>query len=455
MTAMSTTAKRTSKEKKNIFRSVTHERTVVCCKSIEYSRVAHVTQPTTIVTYSAHAKNVPVVKLLASSSIVLPRRTRLHTSNMTSANSSSASAEDHAQLARFEQMQHLSSPVSLSSLACLRNARLFLRGYSEMRQVGSWLHEALQCGGPGLTKMDPCQRALTPPGDAFPPASSYRNLSSCREQLYSRDPFHASCPALNVTLHYEWKSRMWAGSDQTFHRRVIKAAKQSPNAPVIVIINGGPHHFANFDDHSHTYYWSMSDSFAYPQRWFDSYFEDTRALFHAFAPRTLPPNTCSLWRTSNIGPRVGDAPGQRPRALHHPSARNGMHEWLNRWSSSIARAEGLHGVIDLTDLTVANPPLPKRISHSTAQAAAHATTPTRGGGAGAAHATTPTRSMAHGGGAGGGRRLSSTEIEGDLYHGYNSSLLLLPLVHRACSACALSEVVHRRFTHNTHVHRVQ
>ena len=39
-----------------------------------------------------------------------------------------------------------------------------------------------------------------------------------------------------------------------------------------------------------------------------------------------------------------------------------------------------------------------------------------------------------------GRRLASSykyvEIEGDLYHGYPSSLLLSPLLTRACDACA-------------------
>ena len=46
----------------------------------------------------------------------------------------------------------LSEPVdALLSLGCLANTSIFLRGYSELRQMASWLHEALQCQGPGLS----------------------------------------------------------------------------------------------------------------------------------------------------------------------------------------------------------------------------------------------------------------------------------------------------------------
>ena len=41
---------------------------------------------------------------------------------------------------RQERQQQLDAPVQLRELSCLRNARIFLRGYSELRQYGSWLH---------------------------------------------------------------------------------------------------------------------------------------------------------------------------------------------------------------------------------------------------------------------------------------------------------------------------
>ena len=104
-----------------------------------------------------------------------------------------------------QQQQRLAQPIDARAFSCLRDARLYLRGYSELRQVASWLHEALRCRGAGLTAMDECQRAQTPSGSAWPPADSYRNLSACREQLYSRQPYRSSCSVNNVSMHFEWK----------------------------------------------------------------------------------------------------------------------------------------------------------------------------------------------------------------------------------------------------------
>ena len=142
---------------------------------------------------------------------------------------------------RQERQQQLDAPVQLRELSCLRNARIFLRGYSELRQYGSWLHQALRCNAPALVKMDECQRELTPAGEAWPPASLYRNLSSCREKLYSRRPYETRCPSLNVTIHFEWKARMWCDYDARFLQRVARAADASDgSAPLIVVISGGP-----------------------------------------------------------------------------------------------------------------------------------------------------------------------------------------------------------------------
>ena len=142
-----------------------------------------------------------------------------------------------------------------------------------------------------------------------------------------------------------------------------------------------PHTPSNFHAHARTPY-------RYPHGWIDSYHDGASRLFDAFSPRTLPPNACVLWRTSNVGPRIGDVPGQRSPASRrqHPSARNGMHEWLNRWSSALARKAEI-GVLDLSDLTA-------------------------------------------------DLALSGSQLEAfDYYHGFNSSILLRPFVERACRAC--------------------
>ena len=244
------------------------------------------------------------------------------------------------------------------------------------------------------------------------------NLSSCREQHYSHHPYQAYCPLLNVTLHYEWKSRMWSAFDHKFLQRATKAAHQHSN--VIVILNGGPHHFAQFLDHSHTYYFAMHDSFDYPQRWFDSYLQGATSLFEHSSKLLKEQNNknmCVLWRTGNIGPRLGDEPGKRPKSTHHPSTRNGLHEWLNRWSSALARSYGIP-VLDLTDITMGNP-VPSKWVHGESAKSAFKTVSKQ---------EEQTKIVVE------GRRLF-LETEGDLYHGYNSSLLLLPFVERACALC--------------------
>ena len=94
------------------------------------------------------------------------------------------------------------------------------------------------------------------------------------------------------------------------------------------------------------------------------------------------------------------------RTAHHPSARNGLHEWLNRMATTVAHEHGV-GVLDLSDLTIEHPPPPKRVHRA-------------------------------GEGAAAGRRLATETTEGDLYHGFNSTLLLLPFVERACRLCHVS-----------------
>lgn len=290
-------------------------------------------------------------------------------------------------LAKTQRQQRLSQPIDVgsSSLQCLpQSVRLYFRGYSELRQVGSWLSEALACEGEALSATEACHVKLTPPGEAWPSPSQYRDLSACREELYSRHPYRTRCGARNATLHYEWKSRMWSEYDALFHQRLVEAAAAG-SEPVLAILNGGPHHFNHLAGHSHALHHSIPDAYAFPQQWLDDYLASAKELFAAFAPRTLPAHVCVLWRTSNIGPRIERrfADGE---PSHHPSARNGLHDWLNRWAASLARQSGI-GVIDTNDLS--EHVLPRGPDGSV-----------------------------------------------DYYHGFNSSLLLEPFVARACAACA-------------------
>ena len=197
---------------------------------------------------------------------------RTSTQNLFIGMPSTASPQEISALQAVQRdQQRLASPVDLRALQCLRNARLYLRGYSELRQLASWLHEALRCRGDGLTKMDACQQGLTPSGEAWPRAKDYRNLSACREELYSRSPYRTACPLHNVTIHYEWKSVLWHGEhDGRFRQRVARAAREGVSEGgrkqrVVAILSAGPHHFSQFLDHSHEMHFGIHDSFGYPQ----------------------------------------------------------------------------------------------------------------------------------------------------------------------------------------------
>ena len=68
-----------------------------------------------------------------------------------------------AVLSKAERQQRLSSPIDVasSSLSCLpRNTQLYFRGFSELRQVASWLSEALNCeNGAGLSATEECHKS--------------------------------------------------------------------------------------------------------------------------------------------------------------------------------------------------------------------------------------------------------------------------------------------------------
>ena len=310
----------------------------------------------------------------------------------------------------------LDGPVSHQlrrSLACLAHTDVFVRGFSEARQLVGWLHAAFGphgCTGGSPDVVDTCTRRLTPPGQAFPPSHLHRNLSRCREDHYAATPYTSYCSEHDVTLSFEWKSFQFTPHDESFHARVRAAAAASPGRRVIAILSGGPHHFSKFKDHKHAMYFSLPDSFAIPQHWLQDFAASTDQLFRTFGTQTLPSNACVLWKTSNVGPRLGDGKGERPRTRHHPSARNGFHEWLNRWTTVMARGAHLP-VLDLTDLTAHVVPRPNPKLVADGKVAPLAATD------GHSHAT-------------------EAAVEGDYYHGFNATLLLQPFVARTCQLCA-------------------
>ena len=161
----------------------------------------------------------------------------------------------------------LDGPVSHQlrrSLACLAHTDVFVRGFSEARQLVGWLHAAFGphgCTGGSPDVVDTCTRRLTPPGQAFPPSHLHRNLSRCRDRARARRrrPYTSYCSEHDVTLSFEWKSFQFTPHDESFHTRVRAAAAASPGRRVIAILSGGPHHFSKFKDHKHAMYFSLPD----------------------------------------------------------------------------------------------------------------------------------------------------------------------------------------------------
>ena len=322
-----------------------------------------------------------------------------------------AASSFHSALRAWGQLDAPVSAALATQLNRLKHSHLLVRGFSESRQLVSWLHAALNdCSGAPPPEPDACQLRYTLPGAIVPPPASYRNVSHCREEYYSTHPYSSHCASLDVMLSFEWKSSQYSMHDAAFHDKVERAVAASAQTGrrVIVLLSGGPHHFSKFADHKHSMHFSLPDSFAIPQRWVTNYYIDTERLLRSFTSGTLPnggARACVLWKTSNVGPRLGDARGQRPRKAHHPSARNGIHDWLNRFTRAMAVHLGI-GVLDLTDLTASVTPNPNP------------------------KAPSPHARAGEGGGG-------TAEVEGDYYHGFPSSLLLQPFVQRLSDACAL------------------
>ena len=64
----------------------------------------------------------------------------------------------------------------------------------------------------------------------------------------------------------------------------------------------------------------------------------TASLFEYFAPATLPPHACVVWKPINIvRPHNGTG-------AHHPSAAGGFHDWLNRIAAALAQQVGIRAL---------------------------------------------------------------------------------------------------------------
>ena len=84
---------------------------------------------------------------------------------------------------------------------------------------------------------------------------------------------------------------MWSDYDRTFRQRAVRAARADASARVLIVLSGGPHHFSQFDDHSHALHFAVHDSFDYPCAAYGMALD--LSLEHSFTPA---PVACILAR---------------------------------------------------------------------------------------------------------------------------------------------------------------
>ena len=147
---------------------------------------------------------------------------------------------------------------------------------------------------------------------------------------------------------------------------------------------------------------AFDDFFDFPQHWIDDYVVETQRLFELFSPRKRATSStalapCVVWRTQNIASRHSNS----TEARHHPSALNGIHSWLNRISSALARQAGIK-VLDLTNTTLDERPLDYNADDAR-----------------------PPASIDR-------RRVA---LEGDVYHGYRAGVMAPKMLEELAELC--------------------
>ena len=172
---------------------------------------------------------------------------------------------------------------TLTPPSCLRDAQLYFAGFSEALNTVTYLHQSLGCAGGGTApeaRFYSCANAgrLRSYSSSSEPAATHEHGREdvCREDLYSRKPFRASCShrkwGFSVSLHFEWKAFQLSGRDELFRQRILESAAPRGNASnLAVILSGGPHHFSKHKGHTRELYRNVSDRFVWPEEWVQEY----------------------------------------------------------------------------------------------------------------------------------------------------------------------------------------
>eukprot|EP00966_Prymnesium_polylepis_P226460 5238517-Prymnesium_polylepis.1 len=257
----------------------------------------------------------------------------------------------------------LSAPLGSGpgSGTCLEGAEVYYVGFSEMRHMLQSVEAEMGCSA---TKN--AQKYATSVTAHQGICSGWNNVrhhytkmahgygpfrdSLCREALYSEKPFQMHCNRSSYpsfTVSYEWKSFAYSQRDLLHKQRVLAAARTRPF--VMVLLSVGAHHFTKLAGHRYESFHAVEDDMPFRQEWINNYMNETLALLELFSRESLPDNVCVVWKANNVGMRV-HSKNRTISSIHHPSAFNGIHHWMNRFTQPLAARYGV-GYVDLTDLT--------------------------------------------------------------------------------------------------------
>ena len=172
-------------------------------------------------------------------------------------------------------------------------------------------------------------------------------LAFCREDEQLQSVYEVPCkprPALAwpaVNLSYAWKSFVDSPLDDVIENYLLERARRQPT---VAVFSAGAHHFAQHHEHTNHHQTHLKDNWTPPQAWLDTWVNGTLRMMTRLA-RLRASGVCCVWKTNNVGSRLLEG------FWHHPSVEGGLHDYLNKFSISIAREHGVP-VVDLTTLTV-------------------------------------------------------------------------------------------------------
>ena len=150
----------------------------------------------------------------------------------------------------------------------------------------------------------------------------------------------AVCSA-GAGLSFRWKSFALHAPSEDAVEAYLRA--KAATKRVVAIYAVGAHAFTTEPGHSHAQEFALLDHWAPPQSWIDHWLVSMQRLLRRLEALRHEAGVCVLWKLNNIATRL-------PGNMHHPSAKGGWHDNLNRFAAALAAQHGVP-VIDVLPVT--------------------------------------------------------------------------------------------------------